>query len=916
MKKFTKIIIAIILIATIAVTAVACAKKDANGLYILKAPKIAFSAGNTIEWKPIKNATGYGVVITSDGNDLEEEVITNNTYTLSIDKKVNVKIRAIGDGKKYTNSEYSSALEFDPPVALTSPDGVTLAEQTDKTIKVTWKAVEGATDYSVTMTLNGKLSQPAVVTNATETVFATTLFAEAGEYLFYIKALGDGGKVLDSKPSESVAYTVIKQLADPTKAVLTAADTSATISFNKVEYADRYIIRALRDGVEYKQSESVTIGSDIVSLDLSKFEFKDAGIYTFQVKAARKLGSTYYKESAWVSVNLKTDESKLCEMKLYPAPTNLTLSAEDILSWDAVEGAPKYTVEIKSNSNTYTDTVDKKGDAAERLTYDLTKSNNLIGEGAENRAGGKVVYMNVYVPENLKEGILKGLATTDDISYQSYIEPTKDSNGYYEVKNLMHLAYMAKAPSAKYKLVNDINASNSYFFGLGGNFSGEFDGNGKTLRNFNLVPTKDSDNVSFFGKVMQGATIKNLLIVDCKIDIKNFTYLKNKKVNAAYIAIENNGLIDNVNISSTVSTSSSATPSVATEGAFGGIALVNNATISNSATSFIASAHGAIGGITAINNGKLFNVRVYGSILKTEAIMSLEGEVTNSIYDARVAVGGGIAAINNGEIAYSGMQENATITATASGKEYKACAGGLVGYMTDGKITNSYVSRLSSSGSPNAIVANNSSASNPDNSSFSGGFIGVLKKGTIDHCYNHFVGAKATGTVGGFAGKVEAEGVIKDGYTLTSGKIVARVIGGAVGVNEGTFTNFYYGKYETAKDKDIKASAAGNVAGVNDVVKGEEMMKLNIEGFMLNDKVINHMILASVPYFDKEFNFRSGSTSKNEERKNISKAYIGQTIIDKPTDVMSTEFSGFGTDKYTIASGDITFVISRVIQIA
>ncbi len=69
--------------------------------------------------------------------------------------------------------------------------------------------------------------------------------------------------------------------------------------------------------------------------------------------------------------------------------------------------------------------------------------------------------------------------------------------------------------TAKGKLMADIDMDGHYWVPIGTNFTGEFDGNGYTIKNLDMSRSNPSDDRGLFGTVGSGGVIKNVQLVDC-----------------------------------------------------------------------------------------------------------------------------------------------------------------------------------------------------------------------------------------------------------------------------------------------------------------------------------------------------------------------------------------------------------------
>lgn len=90
----------------------------------------------------------------------------------------------------------------------------------------------------------------------------------------------------------------------------------------------------------------------------------------------------------------------------------------------------------------------------------------------------------------------------------------------YQIATAGDLRQIASGLNTHYKLVNDIDASNLEFAAINGQFTGSIDGDGHTISNLSVTPTGLSSG--FFGRLDNGASIKNLNIVNASIELNSY----------------------------------------------------------------------------------------------------------------------------------------------------------------------------------------------------------------------------------------------------------------------------------------------------------------------------------------------------------------------------------------------------------
>ena len=223
---------------------------------MLDAPTIKIE-GNVVSWDKIDGAAGYQLKIGINVIDTED-----TKYTINIVENGNyeVSVRAYDSEKAYgkisnklTYVVKNEKIELDAPVVMN-----------DSNI-VKWTIVANATSYEIY--INDKLVN-VVVEN--QYVFEETV---AGTYKIKVKAISTDQKYLPSEFSNEVELivqeqVVLKQLTAPVLKI-----TDNTITWEKIENADRYFV--------YVNGELVE------TLEETSFTYNDAiyGDYVFTVKA-------------------------------------------------------------------------------------------------------------------------------------------------------------------------------------------------------------------------------------------------------------------------------------------------------------------------------------------------------------------------------------------------------------------------------------------------------------------------------------------------------------------------------------------------------------------------------------------------------------------------------------------------------
>lgn len=223
-----KTVIKTCLILFAALLIAGCAQKEENDNKLQTPYSLKVSSDNVLTWSIVKGAAAY--IPNINGEDCEE--VTTNQLALSDVVEgghLVIKIKAIGDGVTWLDSDWSEELEYDMAVALDSP----LPVVSGKT--VSWEAVEGASKYEYN--INGSL----VLTE--ETVIDLSGYL-AERYTITVRALPNDNKLnTTSAWSSEIVVAIFDRLATPALVVEQPSfrnPTAATVSWNAVEGASGY----------------------------------------------------------------------------------------------------------------------------------------------------------------------------------------------------------------------------------------------------------------------------------------------------------------------------------------------------------------------------------------------------------------------------------------------------------------------------------------------------------------------------------------------------------------------------------------------------------------------------------------------------------------------------------------------------
>ena len=258
----------------------------------LTAPEVTLD-GNVSSWTEVENAVYYIVSVNGKENK------TLNTFEYSLDDNYTLKVKAVGDGKYYADSDWSNEVTYTiVSQQLTAP----VVELNGN--EATWQAVENAVSY--TLEINGRVFDGMPL----------LCWCDTDDYTLRVKAEGDGKHYTDSDWSNAVEYVAPVELPAPR---VTLSDNIS--SWKAIEHATKYVIEV--DGVEYDNGLELTYSNTVD--------------YTLRVKAIGD--GEKYLDSEWSkSVTFVVKPVQL------PAP-HITLNG-NVSTWEPVENAVSYTIEI------------------------------------------------------------------------------------------------------------------------------------------------------------------------------------------------------------------------------------------------------------------------------------------------------------------------------------------------------------------------------------------------------------------------------------------------------------------------------------------------------------------------------------------------------------------------------------------
>lgn len=832
MKKFLIMIIAILLITSLAVTLVACTDYDDEGRVVLKTPSLTVN-GNTVSWSSVKNADKYGIVLNDD--EANEITITGTTYTVVLGGTNNIKVRAIGDLKKYGYSAYSENASVTTAGKLVSPTMNDVVINADGSATFSWSSVEGASTYRLEIKSEGTILVNEDI-NGNEYTLGADSLKNPAYYSYRVKAISAGTDA-DSEFTITKNYSKEITLSAPEapkqRSATATSGRSAYIDFTAPEHANRYTVEAYNDTttVRYYHNSS----TPDVQIPIESIPIVTAGEYKVRVRAENRTNNLC-APSEFVEV-MKEDGTTPLTLTLYGAPQSIRLDGS-MLTWNSVADGMKYVLDYKSGgTNTTSDSVENQ------TSFDLSKSIRIsVGDFA-----GLLVNVTMYVGKDLSKGILDGLKS-EIINYTYAEKPdliTEGTfNGYYNVDNIAKLNYINTEPAAKYVLTKNIDCNSGIITPITSEFKGILDGNNHSINRFTLkLPQGDSRTyISLFGDIAVDAEIKNLGIFDATVTVND-----SQTISAGLIARTNNGTISDLNVKATINVQNRAAA----------IALDNNGNITNAYFSGTISGNNTVGAIAATNSGTITNARVFTSTLSTASTATH----ADNVYL------GGIVGVNTGTIKYAGV-ENTTMTAITYVVNNNVYLGGIAG-RSAGSISSAYIK------SQGRTITARTDASGDTSKAYSAGLVGLLASGSIRDSYaiyGTYVSADYSAT---FAGEIRGSSNISNSYTanLTLRSHNNYIVTSTTEESE-TFTNLYY--FSTV-DHSLSINKT-EIPAITRIDSRTDMNsdKVNIPSMSKNTlvqeefKTLNDML-----YFAKGDTYVNTATRSSLKDRTAGKVYTG-----------------------------------------
>ena len=258
------------------------------------------SSSAVLSWKAVPGATGYRVYYynpsTKKYTALKTTTATSYTVTkleIGTSYKFAVKAYATANGKTYWSAGYKTVTA----TALPGVTGKVSTQTSSSAVKLSWKAVPGATGYRVYY-YNPSTKKYTALKTTTATSYTVTKLKSGTSYEFAVKAY----TTANGKTYWSAGYKTVTATTNPGKPTLTvtAGSKKAELSWNEQTGATGYVVymATAKDG---KYSKIATLQGN------TKVSYTKAGLTK---------GATYYfKVAAYTTVSGKTIYSSFSSIK-------------------------------------------------------------------------------------------------------------------------------------------------------------------------------------------------------------------------------------------------------------------------------------------------------------------------------------------------------------------------------------------------------------------------------------------------------------------------------------------------------------------------------------------------------------------------------------------------------------------------
>lgn len=391
-----------------------------------------------ISWGAVVGNNGYAVEIDGMVFRVDKDITCYSAAGFEPGKVYKVRVMAYGS-EGYADSPFSEITELIRTGRLSAPTNIRVSDSL-----LSWSAVDGAAGYTVTINGVTVAENIAVTTlNLSDKLFST------GNYIILIRAHGDNRCFTDSECSVEFIYAYNKTLSVPANVAVSEFGGRVLLSWDKVDHASKYQLLI----------NNATAETDASSYDITTL-VSQAADYNIKVRA---VGAGHFLSSDYSAM--------LTYSKTVEIPAPLLRRSNNLISWEAAEGADRYSVVVKSiNSIIFSDS-EYAGTSLDIVAITANQpSGEYLVEVQANRSGNYlasdivsisyVKYEKLSAPVLTAEGtVLRWTAVPDAVNY------TVSVNGRLRETNLSALSYDFAA---------DLAAAGDYVISVYANGNGYF----------------------------------------------------------------------------------------------------------------------------------------------------------------------------------------------------------------------------------------------------------------------------------------------------------------------------------------------------------------------------------------------------------------------------------------------------------
>ena len=313
---------------------------------MLATPVISID-GTTLNWNKIPNADFYDILVTSNSTNMQTSYrFANNKFNfsgmLTSKGEYSFKVKAISEDSQYLTSTYSNEVKYQHVQTLITPYKVQVNVNQNGQATINFISSEGVTDFVVDIdgtlyTLPQEMSSRYMIDSGYDNLYIIDLTS----FLRYNNIIVDNSKQVTIKVqsvanhlylrnsgfSEAVVYQYKSVLATPTISIV-KGDATSTIKF---DYPKDYYLSGFE--IYLNESKYKSIPNNITSLELANSDIRG---YAIRLKAISNNNNCY---SSILSNAVYVDAYESL------AVTNIAV-ANNLVTWDAVESAEKYYIEM------------------------------------------------------------------------------------------------------------------------------------------------------------------------------------------------------------------------------------------------------------------------------------------------------------------------------------------------------------------------------------------------------------------------------------------------------------------------------------------------------------------------------------------------------------------------------------------